>query len=214
MDIEIRKLTPDLAEDYLRFFDFTPHNHMHGNAKCYCVYWCGEDCEGKNFGTKAARREYAAKCVANGGIQGYLAYCDGKAVGWCNANTKSDCLKCAGWQGMNGKRKGFIPTGESSPDDKVKSVFCFTIAPDMRRRGIATRLLERVCRDAVEDGFSFAEAYPDKEVTAKSEDFVGYAAMYLKMGFVACHETNRKIVMRKNLRVGSGTDIMNSVKRD
>ena len=26
MNIEIRRLTPDLAEDYARFFDVTPHN--------------------------------------------------------------------------------------------------------------------------------------------------------------------------------------------
>jgi len=101
---------------------------------------------------------------------------------------------------MNGPRKGFIPTEESTPETKIKSIFCFAIAPKMRRQGIASRLLARVCQDAAEDGFDFVEAYPDKEVTAKSEDFVGYADMYEKIGFTAYHETKQKLVMRKPLK--------------
>ncbi len=200
MNIEIRKLTPDLAEDYVRFFDVTPHNQKHHNIKCYCVFWCNDDCEGKDFNSKIARRDYAIQYVKGNNIQGYLAYCDDKVVGWCNANTKSDCLKCKGWRGMNGKRKGFIPTEESTPEIKIKSVFCFAIAPKMRRQGIASLLLARVCQDAAEDGFDFVEAYPDKVVTLKSEDFVGYADMYEKIGFTVYHETNQKLVMRKPLK--------------
>ena len=198
MNIEIRKLTPALAEDYITFFDTTPHNEKYG-VKCYCVYWSSDTCESKDFRTKAARRDAAIQYVKDNNIQGYLAYDGGRVVGWCNANTKADCLACAGWKGMNGPRKGFIPTGESTPDVKVKSVFCFTIAPSVRRQGIATQLLARVCRDAAADGFDFVEAYPDKEITAKSEDFVGYAGMYEKMGFAVCHETKKKRVMRKAL---------------
>lgn len=200
MNIEIRKLSPDLAEDYIHFFDVTPHNQKRHNVKCYCVYWCGEDCADKNLNSKAARRDYASQCVKDGKIQGYLAYCGDEIVGWCNANAKSDCLKCYGWLGMNGKRKGYIPTEEDTPEVKVKSVFCFSIAPKMRRQGVASQLLARVLKDAAEDGFDFVEAYPDKEVTEKSEDFVGYATMYEKLGFTVYHETNRKIVMRKPLK--------------
>lgn len=200
MNIEIRKLTPELAEDYIRFFDSTPHNEKRHNVKCYCVYWCSDDSEGKDFATKSARRDSALQYVKDGSIQGYLAYYEDKVVGWCNANTKADCLQCMGWRGMNGKRKGFLPTEEATPEVTVKSVFCFAIAPDMRRRDIASQLLARVCQDAAEDGFDFVEAYPEKEVTEKTEDFVGYAAMYEKMGFTLFHETKKKQVMRKPLK--------------
>ena len=199
MNIEIRKLTPDLTEDYIAFFDTTPHNEKY-KVKCYCVCWCNDDCEGKDFKTKTARRDYAIQYVNGNNIQGYLAYCDDKVVGWCNANTKSDCLKCGGWRMMNGKRKGFISTEELTPEIKIKSVFCFVIAPKMRRQGIASQLLARVCQDAAEDGFDFVEAYPDKEITVKSEDFAGYAAMYEKFGFTVYQETKQKLVMRKPLK--------------
>ena len=102
---------------------------------------------------------------------------------------------------MNGPRKGFIPTEESTPEIKAKSVFCFVIAPEMRRQGIASWLLARVCQDAAEDGFDFVEAYPDKEITANSEDFVGYADMYRKIGFTVFFETKKTLVMRKQLKI-------------
>ncbi len=200
MDIEIRRLTPDLVEDYIRFFDETPHNQRHQGAKCYCVYWCNDCCEGQDFRTKAARRNYAIRCVQSSKIQGYLAYCGDRVVGWCNANTKADCLKCQGWQGMNGKRKGYIATEENSPEIRVKAVFCFAIAPAVQRRGIATQLLDRVCQEAAQEGYDFVEAYPDRIITEKSEDFVGYAQMYERMGFSVYQETNRKLVMRKKLK--------------
>lgn len=43
MNIEIRRLTPDLAEDYARFFDVTPHNVNTNSGKCYCVTWRSDD---------------------------------------------------------------------------------------------------------------------------------------------------------------------------
>lgn len=199
MNLDIRPLTPDLVEDYITFFDTTPHNEKY-KRKCYCVYWCSDPNEGKELYTKAAKRTYATQCVMNGMIQGYLAYLEDKVVGWCNANTKADCLQCLGWRGMNGPRKGYLPTEEATPEIRVKSVFCFAIAPEMRRRGIASQLLARVCQDAAEDGFDYVEAYPDREITDKSEGFVGYAGMYEREGFAVYHETNRKMVMRKALK--------------
>ncbi|MDR1328151.1 MAG: GNAT family N-acetyltransferase [Oscillospiraceae bacterium] len=195
MNIEIRKLTPDLAEDYVRFFDVTPHNQK-WNVKCYCVFWSNDDSEGKDFSSPEKWREFALQYVRNGNLQGYLAYYNDRVVGWCNANTRSDCLKCAGWRHL----KDSIPIEESAPEIKIKSIFCFTVSPDMQRKGVASRLLTRVCQDAANDGFDFVEAYPEKEITAESEDFRGYVDMYKKIGFTIYHKTNEKLVMRKPLK--------------
>ena len=43
------------------------------------------------------------------------------------------------------------------------------------------------------------EAYPNKEVTDKSEICVGYADMYKKMGFTVYCEMKKDLVMRKHL---------------
>jgi GNAT superfamily N-acetyltransferase len=195
MNIEIRKLTPNLVNDYVQFFDTTPHDDNIDEHKCYCVCWCNDDYEGKDFSSVEKRRDYAIKYVKNNNIQGYLAYCDDKVVGWCNANTKSDCLKCCSWR----RFKNSIPTEELSSDIKVKSIFCFVIAPEMKRQGISKLLLERVCQDAAQDGFNFVEAYPNKEFTNEAEDFMGPIELYKKNSFVVYYETEHKFVMRKQL---------------
>ena len=43
MNIEIRKLIPDLAEEYVHFFDVTPHDDNIDEHKCYCVTWRSDD---------------------------------------------------------------------------------------------------------------------------------------------------------------------------
>ncbi len=195
MDIEIRKLTPDLAEEYVNFFDVTPHDDNVEEHKCYCVCWCNEDYKSKDLSTAEKRRELAFQYVKDNNLQGYLAYSDGKVVGWCNANTKSDCLKCASWQ----RFMSYVPLEESDTDIKVKSVFCFMIASEKKRQGIATLLLERVCQDAAQDGFHFVEAYPYKEFSYQSSDFGGYFELYNKLGFQVVLETEQGLVMRKKL---------------
>jgi GNAT superfamily N-acetyltransferase len=197
MNIEIRRLTPGLVGDYVSFFDTTPHADSRDEHRCYCVWWCNDDCEGKDFTSSIeVRRDYAIQYVKGNNIQGYLAYCDRKVVGWCNANTKADCLRCYCWR----RFMGFVSTEESAADTKVKSVFCFAIAPEMRRKGIAGLLLERVCQDAAEDGFDAVEAYPKKAFTSEAEDFVGPAEVYRRSGFTVHYETARQLVMRKQLK--------------
>ena len=100
------------------------------------------------------RRAYALRYVKGNNIQGYLAYSGDRVVGWCNANTKADCLKCASWR----RFMKHVPIEEPDSGIKVKSVFCFVIAPDMKRKGIATLMRERVCKDAIKEGFDFGNA--------------------------------------------------------
>ena len=196
MDIQIQKLAPHLAEDYVHFFDTTPHDNNVEEHKCYCVCWCNDDYEGKDFSTAEKRRECALQYVKNNTIQGYLAYNGTTVVGWCNANTKRDCLRCASWR----RFMDYVPLEEPDVGIHVKSVFCFVIAPEMRRKGIASLLLERVCKDAAQDGFDFVEAYPYKESGYQSSDFGGHLALYKKAGFSMSLEASQGFVVRKPLR--------------
>ena len=202
MTIEIRKLTPDLAEEYVQFFTVTPHDQHVDEHKCYCVCWCNDDYEGKDFSTAEKRSQWAYRYIKNNNIQGYLAYSGDAIVGWCNANTKSDCLKCVGWRRL----MSYVPLENPGTDEKVKSIFCFMIAPEMKRQGIATLLLERVCKDAAQDGFDFVEVYPYKDSSYQSSDFGGYPEMYKKYGFHVVVETEHGLVMRKQLKQHTNED--------
>lgn len=203
MTIEIKKLIPALAEDYVDFFDNTPHWDDVAEHKCYCVCWASADRNteiAEDGCTAKGRREIAKRYVKEGFLQGYLAYSNGRIVGWCNANTKADCLHSYSWvhfmQSVNP-----VP---SRSTDKVKSIFCFVIAPDMQRKGVATQLLERACADAAKDGFDYVESYPQKESVNVAENFMGFAEMYKKCGFIEITNVDNMVVMRKAL---GGNDV-------
>lgn len=198
MDIEIRKLTPELADDYVHFFDITPHDDNKEENKCYCVCWCSADHRIEtDFSSPAKRRDLAVRYINSGILQGYLAYYENQVVGWCNANSKSDCLNCISWL----RFMQTINTIETNPSNKVKSIFCFVITPTMQRKGIATLLLKRACEDATNEGFDFIEAYPYKEFSWQSSNFGGYFKMYEKCGFFIHQElNNNEVVMRKQLQ--------------
>ena len=196
MNIEIKKLTSDLAEDYVYFFDVTPHDINIDENKCYCVTWRSDDSyahgEAHWFPTREERRTRAIQFVRSGSLQGYLAYHGDEIVGWCNAN--ADCQDCVNYL------RSYWPIEESREGIKVKSIFCFMIAPEMQRKGIATQLLERVCKDAADDGFDFVEAYINKEFIETDHDFRGPMAMFEKCGFEVYAVRDGKVVMRKALK--------------
>jgi len=188
MNIKIRKLSAALLEDYLHFFD--------EHEDCYCVCYSGDNHAGKDFRKKETRREHAAKFVVSGMIQGYLAYSDNQVVGWCNANNRNKCLQCEGWQVMLSS----VDIAESDADVKIKSVFCFTIAPVFRRKGISAQLLGQVCADAAKDGYDCVEAYPNKAFIDTFQDHMGPLDLYKNFGFEPHSETENKIVMRKHFK--------------
>jgi len=196
MNIQIRKLTPELYRDYLHFFDTTPHSTNKEEHKCYCVCWSNDNYKDKDYSTAEKRRVIAKEYVINSNIQGYLAYYENKVVGWCNTNTKLQCFQCLSWK-MFMKS---IHKEEEFPNEKVKSVFCFAIKPEMRGKGIARLLLNQVCQDAEKDGFDYVEAYPNDTFINTEEDFMGPVGLYEKLGFSIDYKTEKRLVMRKKLK--------------
>ena len=197
MEFEIRKLTPDLAEDYLDFFDnvaFTDHPEW---SNCYCIHFHSYEAMEAEFqeysstGKTDFTRMKVSQFIEEGIIQGYLAYSDGKVAGWCNANDKKNYaalkhnVKPELWEANEGK--------------KVKSAVCFLVAPELRGKGIATKLLERVCADAQTQGYDFVEGYPPSGRCDMYAAHHGTVSLFEKLGFVIHAKSKRDAVMRKYL---------------
>lgn len=196
MNIEIRKLTPQDVDEYMEFFEQTPHDDNIPEHKCFCECWCSADHRfGTGIPTLSERKNMAIDYVKTGKIKGYLAYFENRIVGWCNANTKNDCLNCIGWY-------RFMPQVnelEINENEKIKSIYCFLVHPEMQRKGIACKLLEFAIEDAKSEGFDCVEVYPEKDDTDELKHFMGFVDMYRNMGFVVYAETDYKLVMRKQL---------------
>lgn len=195
MNIEIRRLEPKILGDFLYFFENVAHTDNKEWDRCYCISYCAaHNRTAKKFFDPEVRKKYAIDYVNSGLMQGYLAYIDGKVIGWCNANDRNDCLHCYGW-------KYHIESKEikKKTKEKIKSVFCFTVAPDYRGKGISTALLQRVIDDAKKDGCDYVEAYPNKEDTNMYYNYVGPLGLYKKLGFEQYAETKWRLVLRKKL---------------
>ncbi len=115
-------MTSDLLEDYLSFFETEAHADNEEEDRCYCVCWCTADHRVEtDFSSPEKRRDLAVQYITAGIIQGYLAYYDDHVVGWCNANTKSDCIHCTSWLRFMSE----VNTIEPDPNSRAKSIFCF-----------------------------------------------------------------------------------------
>src|SRR5215831_8047809 len=81
----IKELTPELRDDFLYFFDKVAFADNPDWSDCYCSLY--------HFAnrSKEETRGEAADQIEKGRIHGFLAYDNGKPVGWCNAaNRNSD----------------------------------------------------------------------------------------------------------------------------
>lgn len=193
--LTIVRLSPEHLADYLYFFEHVAHTDYPEWDRCYCLHYCATDnreADRTLFHDAEVRREYAIRYVNEGVLQGYLAYADGQAVGWCNANDRASCRQCSGYEE--------IMKGREDDGLRVKAVFCFAVAPAMRGRHIATALLERVIADARDDGYDTVEGYPERDETDVYNNYPGHRELYRKLGFVAVGEGGSRLIVRKKLK--------------
>lgn len=211
MNLEIKPLTPELEKEYFDFFDNRAFTDGSPYYPCYCnafnmsreqidseLFGKSELYGGGMGGWKRALRESAVQMLRTGAMKGYLAFENGLAVGWCNANDRMNYYRVGEFDLAD------VPLDEAPVDcqekGQMKSVVCFEIAPEYRRKGIATRLLEQVCSDAKNDGYILVEAYPAKQRQNIELAFTGTIHFYERAGFIPFLEKENTVVMRKDLQ--------------
>ena len=190
METEIRRLTPERADDFFRFFEkvaFADHSEWGGG--CYCCYYHAESFALWEKRTPEQNRETARNLILAGRMRGLLAYSDGKPVGWCHFDGKTDL------PGL----KAMYPQVMGGDDEKAGAIVCFTVAQGYRNRGIASRLLARACEELKIMGYTAAEGYPAKGCADDEHNYVGPLSMYLAQGFTVVKELENESIVRKAL---------------
>lgn len=186
LDIRIKSLSPELLEDFFTFFEgveFPEHPHW---SACYCYSfhftgpnenWCME-------GNRAA----VEKLVGEERMKGYLAYHEGKPVGWCNSNNRLNYQRLVKFYDL------------VEPDHlKICSIVCFLIHPDYRLRGITHQILGRVIKDYSALEYETIEAYPGKGKLSAEDQYKGPLELYLKNGFEKVREYENYTLVRRSL---------------
>lgn len=189
LKITIRPLSPELCEDWLRFFEEIAFKDHREWAFCYCLEGFLTPEAQERWVSPAERRRAAVEMINNGKMQGYIAYHEGIPIGWCNANDRAEYIYVA---------EMFKKVGYKAQGTKVKSVFCFLIAPEYRGNGVANLLLNQVCADASKDGYTTVEAYPFSD-NKYDYQYHGTCGMYERNGFSEIADLNYVKVMRKEL---------------
>lgn len=180
MKIEVRPFGPAGKEDFFALHGTPP-------GECFCAFWWQEPEEDWSKLTAADNRTRREGLLSRGEYDGYLAYADGKVVGWCQVGPR-DRL------GHLRRRLKF----DLEPD--VWAVSCFYILPEMRRHGVATKLLEHVLRELKSKGVRTVEAYPRRGAALAVDDmWNGPEAMLARAGFKVVREDAERPVMARDL---------------
>lgn len=193
-NITIKKLTPELYNDYLDFFDNRAFTDDNPNGPCYCTSPNQDEetiqkmvSEFKEFGVKETVRKYAVNMLNENKISGYLAFDGDVSIGWCNAADMDSYV-------------GFVPDlARKISCGKTISIVCFEIAPEYRGKGIASSFIERICSDAEEMGYEAVEGYAKLSDIRNDFDYQGPLRLYQKAGFTEVAREDGQLVMRKKI---------------
>ncbi len=181
-NIIVKELAPSLRDDFLYFFDKIAFADNPDWSDCYCSLY-----HFANHG-KDETRQRSLKLVEEDRVHGFLAYDNGKPIGWCNAARRTN-YPALHWLMGPGPEKW----------EKVGSIVCFIVASTHRNQGVASQLLTTACDKFRKEGLEYAEAYPVKKPVSDAYNFPGPLAMYEKAGFRTHHDAGWYLIVRKIL---------------
>lgn len=184
LPLTIRRLTADLRDDFLRFFEGAAFADNPKWRSCYCQFLY-VDHANTAWSARTADENRAAACerIACGRMQGLLAYRGDQVVGWCNAAPRVLMGSFA---------------DEPDPDaDRLGQITCFVVARDHRRTGVARQLLEAACEMLRQQGLAVAEANPSRKAGTDAENHYGPLSLYLSAGFTPVREREDGIVIMR-----------------
>jgi GNAT superfamily N-acetyltransferase len=182
-DVTVRPISPDQHQPVMHYFDMVAYADNPNWSRCFCMERLVADYDTR---TKQQNRAERSELILSARANGLVAYRLGRVVGWCHAAPKTELLNV-----------------EGTKDPTVGAIVCFVVAPDQRRQGIATRLLDAALEHLRGRGMKTAEAYPrigevDPSQWAQSM-YVGPLSMYVKAGFAIEEQHEDFAVVRRAL---------------
>jgi ribosomal protein S18 acetylase RimI-like enzyme len=182
----IHPMRPDLAADWLHFFDHEAFADNPRWASCYCQF-PSADHAARPWKTRSAEENRASACqrLADGREQGVIAEVDGRIIGWCKAGA---------WRGFSIMDEAPEPLA-----DRLGAITCFVVAPAWRGQGVATALLDGACALLRAQGFEAVDAWARADAADPAALHTGPLSMYRKAGFDLLREVDGAQLLRRAL---------------
>jgi len=182
-DVTIRPVSPDQHDAVMHYFDMVAYADNPNWSRCFCMERLVADYQSR---TKAQNRASRSQLIISAKANGLVAYRLGRVVGWCHAAPKTELLNVPG-----------------DRDPKTGAIVCFVVAPDQRRQGIATTLLEAALEHLRSRGVTTVEAYPWRGDVDPTRwvwaQYVGPLSMYQKAGFAIGEAIEDFCIVRKQV---------------
>lgn len=201
----IKELGPAVLADYFGFFDRIYETDPWLNSRdnpwwsgCYCGFFDSPTPEKEVVALgPGERKRLRSERILSGQATGFLAYVDGKVVGWCNAGPR------AGYGSLQ-----HLSVAIEDPTESVGSILCFVVGSQDRRKGVATALLQSACASFKRSSLRYAEGYPRTkpanvdnpyDIPEAHLNYYGPLQMYLKTGFKIHKQFDKFAAVRKDL---------------
>jgi GNAT superfamily N-acetyltransferase len=196
-ELTVKPLSPNLADDFLRFFDHERGLAFADNpdwAKCYCHYYqVPREIDWPSL-SAAQNRIAMDSRIEVGEMEGFLAYAGDTVVGWMNAQPRHKLPHCF-------QRMQIPATPLPCAEYEAAVIVCFVIAPEFRRRGVARALLAGGLESLAARGIKIVDAFPFKAGDSESpaDHYHGPLSLFLSEGFTILREDADLTVVRKIL---------------
>lgn len=179
MTIEIKPLSPELAETFTSYVNNMDFHHAPHWQFCNCQYYHLK-CTPEEWRERTAEQnqQLAQENIRNGVMQGFMAFDGDKPVGWVNANE---------WRNY-----AFFEDNPEMLEFEGRSgaIVCFLIHPEYRNQGLATKLLEAAIEGFRKQGFDRVVGHPFLWSAHPERQYLGIPSMYETLGFQKRSERN------------------------
>lgn len=166
MHVEVRRFSPDLRSDFFRL-----HSEDNECGWCFCTAWWVPTWEGWSDRTAEENKRLRQELLDQGEYDGYLLYREDQPIGWCQV-------------GRQDRLEKLVQQFSLPSETNVWAITCFLIAPQYRRQGMATRLLDDIIEDLWLQGAKRIFAFPKSGENFDQLDlWNGPLSMYLQAGF-------------------------------
>ena len=185
--LQVQPLVPRRLGDFLAFFDGDAFADNPRWSSCYCQYLQVDHRE-VVWAQRTAQQNRAAACERIGAarMQGWLAYRDGRVVGWCNAAPRATM-------------QAFSDTPDVD-DAAIGQIGCFVVARAHRRSGVASALLSAALDGFRGRGLRIAQGTPQRDARSDAQQHLGPLAMFMAAGFHVHRQLDGgTIVVRRDL---------------